>query len=89
MREFLNSIDWVALVGALVSLVGGITALVVVLVNAKNTKKITTALDEAKQKSVYFVCPNCHKKIPLSEVDFHLPSGAVDNNLNGKPDYLE
>ena len=65
------------------------TAFVVAIVSVRKNLRIEKALDEAKQRETYIICPNCKKKIPLSEISFRLPSGEVDNNLNGKPDLKE
>lgn len=64
------------------------TAIVGVL-NVVNSHKFTRYLDAAKQRETYIECPHCKKRIPLSEIQFHLPSGEVDNNLNGRPDSQE
>nr|CAI9752420.1 hypothetical protein YKEOBPQY_YKEOBPQY_CDS_0008 [Microvirus sp.] len=46
-------------------------------------------LDDAKKRQTYLICPHCSKKVYLSEIDFHLPSGSLDNNINGLPDDRE
>lgn len=43
-----------------------------------------------KARSVTFTkCPHCGEMFTLSECDFILPSGEVDNDLNGVPDSQE
>lgn len=42
---------------------------------------------KAAQRSCYQIrCPHCKKSAPVTEVTFLLPSGKVDNNLNGIAD---
>lgn len=82
--EFLQ-VYWPQLVSGIVAIctaVAGVIALI-------QTKKFSHYLDAAKQRETYIECPRCKKKIPLSEINFHLPSGEVDNNLNGRPDSQE
>lgn len=82
--EFLQ-VYWPQLVSGIVAIctaVAGVIALI-------QTKKFSRYLDAAKQRETYIECPRCKKKIPLSEINFHLPSGEVDNNLNGRPDSQE
>ena len=53
---------------------------------AKRAEKAQKILDDARSRQTYFECPECHKKVTLDRVTFHLPGGAVDNDLNGVPD---
>lgn len=71
--------DLIALVTAAGSLVIGITS-------AVRSHKLSKALDDAKRRQTTIVCPHCHKESPLSEVNFRLPGGEIDNNLDGIPD---
>lgn len=47
------------------------------------------AIKKAKARNTFTICPHCHKAIPLSDLDFRLPDGSIDNNLNGVPDEKE
>lgn len=49
-------------------------------------KKLKEYLEKAKSRETYTVCPHCKSKISFSELVFHLPSGQVDQDLNGIPD---
>ncbi len=73
--------------------VASVAAAVVSVVKAisasKKAARLERLLEDAKARETYIICPNCNKKLPLSEVSFHLPNGAVDNNLNGKADVEE
>lgn len=48
--------------------------------------QIKKRLDRAKDRETYTVCPHCSKHIPLSDLAFYLPSGELDNDLDGKKD---
>lgn len=76
---------WPLLVGGFVSACGAL----VTVITALKTKKFVDYMNNAKQRETYVECPRCKKKIPLSEINFHLPSGEIDNDLNGRPDHLE
>jgi hypothetical protein len=46
-------------------------------------------LKRAKDRDTFTVCPKCGQQIKLSEMDFRLPDGSIDNDLDGKPDRKE
>lgn len=50
--------------------------------NVVNLRKIRAA----KRQAYTIRCPHCKKETPINEVTFLMPSGKVDNNLNGIPD---
>lgn len=58
---------------------------VVVAIGRRNKRM----LQRAKDRDTFTICPHCHEKVALSDLDFRLPSGELDNNLNGKPDDQE
>jgi len=78
--------DWAAIVTAATSLAVALVSGIVALVKSHQVKQ---ALDNARQRETYIICPHCHKKAALSEIDFRLPSGQLDNDLNGVPDDLQ
>lgn len=50
--------------------------------NVLSRRKIRAAARQA-----YSIrCPHCKKETPITDVTFLLPSGKIDNNLNGIPD---
>lgn len=49
-------------------------------------KLLEKELSHAKEKECYTVCPHCQKDIRFSDLTFYLPSGDIDNNLNGIAD---
>jgi len=51
--------------------------------------KVKKLLNGSKSNGYRIRCPHCKKESPIEEVSFLLPSGAVDNNLNGVPDEQE
>ena len=53
------------------------------------TGSMKSVLKAARLRGTYTVCPHCGTEIKLGDTDFLLPSGEVDNDLNGKPDRLE
>lgn len=71
---------------AAVSVIGAIGSLVAAVMSFFKSRRLARLLDDAKARETYSICPFCHKKIPLSEMDFHLPSGVVDNDLDGLAD---
>lgn len=87
--EDLAQLDWVAIGTCAAAVSGAIVATITAIVSARKTAKLEKALDAAKARETFAVCPRCKKKVLLSELSFHLPSGARDNNLNGLPDNEE
>lgn len=71
------------------SIAAAIVSIIKAVQASKKAAKLALLLEDAKARETYIVCPNCKKRIPLSEASFHLPNGAVDNNLNGVPDVEE
>ena len=69
-----------------VAIAGALTAIINAIVAGKRSARLAQQLEQAKERETYAVCPHCGKKIHLSEMSFRLPSGALDNNLDGKPD---
>lgn len=76
---------WPELVSGIVAILTALSALLAAI----HANRFKRYLDKAKERETYAVCPHCKKRIPLSEIQFHLPTGEVDNNLNGKPDNEE
>ena len=64
----------------------GVLDVIIALFIAYKQKALDRALKEAKMRETYVTCPHCQKKIPLSELSFHLPDGSLDDNLDGIPD---
>lgn len=75
-----------AIITAVCGAVGAVAAIVTSIVNLVKNHRIKVALDKAKQRETYAICPKCRKKIPLSELSFYLPDGSKDDDLNGVPD---
>ena len=69
-----------------VAIAGALTSVINVIIAGKRSAKLAQQLEQAKERETYATCPHCGKKIHLSEMSFKLPSGALDNNLDGKPD---
>lgn len=82
-------LDWVAIGTCAAAVAGAIVAVISAISSARKTTKLQRALDDAKARETFTICPRCKKKVLLSELSFHLPSGARDNNLNGLPDSEE
>lgn len=89
MIEFLKEFPWTIVAGAICSVLAGLAALVVSIVNAKNIRHIDSHIAQAKRRGTYLVCPKCKKEIPLADVHFLLPDGSLDDNLNGVDDAKE
>ena len=82
----LNTETIVAIGTAAASIAASVVSIVKAVSASKKAARLERLLEDAKSRETYLICPSCKRKILLSEVDFHLPSGAFDNNLNGKPD---
>ena len=88
MKDFLDYLaaHW----DSIVSWTASIGAIVAAIINGIRAHKIKVSCDrilnEARERKTYTNCPHCKKKISLDELTFHLPGGAVDNNLDGFPD---
>lgn len=74
---------------AAASIAAAIVSVIKAIQAAKRAEKAQKLLDDAKSRSTYSICPECGKKIYLSDLQFHLPSGAFDNDLDGVPDGKE
>lgn len=77
------------IVSGCVSLVVAVLALLTVRVNnklKKENKSLDSQLAEAKARLTYTVCPQCGKHIFLKDLNFYLPGGSLDQNLDGDPD---
>lgn len=83
--DFLTPELITAVAGAATAIAAGIVA----VISARKSFKFEKALEAAKQRDTYCICPHCKKKISLSEIHWILPTGEIDDNLNGKPDSLE
>lgn len=74
---------------AVASLAAAVVSVIQAIHASRKAAALSRLLEEAKARETYAVCPCCNKKIPLSELSFHLPDGSFDNNLNGVPDVKE
>lgn len=72
-----------AIITALATLAGSITALVLAIKSKVDSKKIVQA---ARERKTYTFCPHCKKKLFLEEMPFYLPDGQRDDDLNGIAD---
>lgn len=84
MIEFLNA-HWPEIVAGFTAAL----ALGTSFINLRKAGQLKKALQAANERGTQVLCPHCKKKSPLHEVKFILPSGDVDNNLNGVPDSQE
>lgn len=73
---------WPEISAGAVSVAGAIVG----IINAVRSRKMKNYLRNAKMRETYTVCPKCNARIPLSDLHFRLPSGEVDDDLNGIPD---
>lgn len=73
----------------IVSLLVVISSIIVATFSIVSAKITSAAIKKAKSRGTFTVCPHCHKAIPLSDLDFRLPDGSIDNDLNGVPDVKE
>lgn len=77
------------LITAIGSGISALGAIIIAIINGVKCHKLDQRIEQAKLRETYCICPKCKKRIPLSEIQFRLPDGSLDNNLNGKPDILE
>lgn len=87
MKEFLAFLEshWLEISAAFASVIAVVTA----VINLRKNAKLSKALESAKTRGTQVICPYCKKSAPLSEVRFILPTGELDQNLNGVPDNAE
>lgn len=71
----------------IMAIVTAIIACVSTILSLKTTAASRKYLESAKQRETYSVCPKCGAKVPLSQMSFHLPTGELDNDLDGVPDF--
>lgn len=84
MNEFLSFLkEYSHVLAAGFALVADLVIGSVVMFHSRLVKR---ALTKAKERDTYTICPHCHRQIKLSQIDFRLPSGDKDNDLDGKPD---
>lgn len=89
MIEFLKQFPWTIVAGAICSVLAGLSALFVSIINAKNIRHIDTHLNQAKRRGTRVLCPKCKKESDLADVHFLLHDGSLDDNLNGIADNKE
>lgn len=75
--------------GVIAASLAFVADLIIAFVVGFNSRLVKRVLTQAKKRETFTVCPHCHKKIPLTDIDFRLPTGEIDNDLNGKPDVEE
>lgn len=90
MKDFiLENFDGVCYVAlGLFSALSGLSIFSLIRSKLK-TRMIEKELSYIKERQTYAICPHCKKKIPFQELEFHLPDGSKDQNLNGIPDANE
>lgn len=66
-----------------------IAALVSSIALALRGRSIRRALKKAKDRETYIKCSKCGCIHKLSDLDFFLPSGHKDNDLDGIPDIYQ
>lgn len=89
MKEWIiQNFDGSVITAICTFVVGLASAITSLVVNLKSSKRLSQ-LEKAKENGSYAVCPKCHKKIAINDIEFHLANGALDNNLNGIDDDQE
>lgn len=87
--DFLQDPTWWTTVSTSVAgACAAVASIVMAVRNARKTAQISKILEDAKERQTYVVCPRCKKKVTLSELQFHLPDGSLDMDLDGQPDDL-
>lgn len=56
---------------------------------ALENKQLKTDLNKARAAMVSCICPECGRRIYLRDLNFELPDGSLDNNLNGVSDDID
>ncbi len=55
-----------------------------------NKTLVKRILNNARSNGSYLLCPHCGAKVKLKDVDnVYMATGAIDNDLDGKPDKPE
>lgn len=86
MMEFLNwfNENWKLVASSLAALVLVVSTTFGIVFSRQLSKRVKEA-----RKFTFTKCPHCGGMFRLSDADFILPSGEVDNDLNGIPDNQE
>lgn len=83
MKEWiLANLNW--LVPSVASLFGGTS--LCSIISLLRTLTLTKALKNARESKYWSTCPHCKKKVYFDELQWHMPNGVLDNDLNGQPD---
>lgn len=83
MIDFLNWFNeyWKLVATSLAALVLMVSTVFGIVFSKQLSKRVTVA-----RKVTFTKCPHCGQLFRLSDADFLLPNGKVDNDLNGLPD---
>lgn len=76
----------VAISTSAASIAAAIVSVIKAFSAAKKAAKLERLLEDARARSTYTICPHCKEKLYLTDLSFFLPSGSLDNNLDGIPD---
>lgn len=88
MKDFLLQ-NFDVIIYALLAVVGAFATLLGVSVGQLGKLRKILTRNQSKSSGYRILCPHCKKESALEDVHFLLPSGAVDDNLNGTPDDQE
>lgn len=89
MKEWiLQNLDAGVIIAAC-SALGSVAAAITGLVSFLKARKYSRYVEEARKRQVWCSCPHCKKTIYLDQLKFRLPTGEIDDNLNGIPDDKE
>lgn len=88
IKELLSEL-YPYILSLIISIITTITLLLTRKTEKAKIKMLEEQLDKARSNDIYCECPHCHSKIDLCDLNFYLPSGKIDNNLNGIPDDSE
>lgn len=86
MNEFLTwfNENWKLVATSIAALVLTVSTVFGIVFSKQLSKRVTVA-----RKVTFTKCPHCGELFRLSDADFILPNGKVDNDLNGIPDEEE
>ena len=84
---------WPTLATSLASVVSAIAAYAVYRVKIRHEKAknavLVAQLNDAIKRATYTECPNCGAHVKLEDLNWFLPTGERDQNLNGIADEKE
>lgn len=90
MKEwFIQNFDASVIVALCTFVTGLASAITSLILNLRSASTLKALQREKAPEGSYAVCPECHAKIAIHDLEFHLANGALDNDLDGIADEMQ